>query len=77
MDAINARLAEQVTTRFAESVGWKVEVYTLVERIISPSQLCWMNDDGMDDVEYFRRALEDIHTRFEKCAFFRDDITLY
>ena len=46
---------------------WKQELFELVQAIVSPSNVDWMDDDGnFSTGEYCQRALYDVQAHFER-----------
>lgn len=56
-------------TQVADDVPprWKRDVWKVVQAIIEPDDVDWMDDDEeMDDMKFIERALSDIENRFER-----------
>lgn len=71
LEAIRSTAAEAPEVDPAHGKAqWMSRVRILVERIIAPDSVDWMEDDtSMSKNSYTTRALHDIHERFERFAF--------
>ena len=46
---------------------WRTEVKSIVQAIVEPDELSWMDDDeSLSDVQYMERAFNDIEVRFQR-----------
>ncbi|KAL1690090.1 hypothetical protein GGG16DRAFT_56461 [Schizophyllum commune] len=45
--------------------NWRADVQILVQEIVSPQEIAWMDDDGEDAV-YVRRAIKEVQVRLKK-----------
>ncbi|KAI5893599.1 uncharacterized protein SCHCODRAFT_02730130 [Schizophyllum commune H4-8] len=45
--------------------NWRADVQTLVQEIVSPQEIAWMDDDAEDAV-YVRRAIKEVQIRLKK-----------
>lgn len=51
----------------SERQAWRRGIRTVVQAIIEPDDLAWMDDDeSLSDAQYIARALSDIETRFDR-----------
>ena len=45
--------------------NWRADVQILVQEIVSPQEIAWMDDDAEDAV-YVRRAIKEVQVRLKK-----------
>ena len=46
---------------------WRIRVRTIVQAIIEPDEISWMDDDeSMSDTQYIARAFSEVENRFER-----------
>ena len=50
-----------------EDIGWRSHVKSIVQALVEPDQVEWMEDDeSSTDTQYISRALNEIEERFKK-----------
>lgn len=69
--AVQSAESRLLKTQIADDPSeWRRGLKDVVQSIIEPDDLNWMEDEeDLDDVQFVERALADIESRFERCAF--------
>ncbi|KAL1743103.1 hypothetical protein HDZ31DRAFT_83646 [Schizophyllum fasciatum] len=59
LERLERRLLDFQLLRSVPASNWRNDVYTLVQEIVAPHEVAWMDDDA-DDIVYAQRAIKEV-----------------